>query len=395
MFDFFELERRYMAKKIDYASMYTLRSDGRYQGYWKDSTGKRHTICDRDPKRLYDKIADKEAPVQLTFGLMAERWYAESQARYKDGTWAEYDAPYKRAVDRYGDIPGADLTSADIADHLAEMARQGYGERTIKAQRTVYSLIYKYAAQQHDLVDAARYNPAAMAALPHNRKRPAKRKAPSDSAITKIILGLNSEFGLFPYLLLCTGLRRGEALGLKWGDIDYRRNRIVVERGVTYRKGKKEVGDTKTDDSVRTVPLLPMLSVALAHYEEDDKDAFLFHGEDAHAPLSEATYRRRWHRWCRENGFANKIEYGRTAKRELPRYKYEYTLTAHVLRHGYATLSQRGGLSKETIRDMLGHVNTRTTEIYIHDLNNKTDSEYVRISAAIESEINSIIGAVK
>lgn len=391
MFDFFELERRYMAKKIDYASLYTLRSDGRYQGYWKDSAKKRHIIYDRDPKRLYEKILAKEEPAPLTFRTMAERWYNESQARYKDGTWAEYDAPYKRAVGRCGDIPGAELTSADIADHLNEMARQGYGERTIKAQRTVYSLIYKYAAQQHDLVEAARYNPAAMAALPNNRKRPAKRKAPSDAAITKIIMGLNSSFGLFPYLLLCTGLRRGEALGLKWGDIDYRRNLIVVERGVTYRKGKKEVGDTKTDDSSRTVPMLPMLAIALKHYDEKDKDAFLFHGEDPHAPMSEATYRRRWHRWCRENGFANKIEYGRTSTRELPRYKYEYTLTAHVLRHGYATLSQRGGLAKETIRDMLGHVNTRTTEIYIHDLNSKTVSEYARISAAIEKEINSVI----
>ena len=37
-------------KKINYAEMYTLRKDGRYQGYWRDAVNKRHTICDRDPE---------------------------------------------------------------------------------------------------------------------------------------------------------------------------------------------------------------------------------------------------------------------------------------------------------------------------------------------------------
>lgn len=380
-----------MAKKIDYASMYTLRADGRYMAYWHDKDGKRRAIYDRDPQRLHEKIAEKEAPKPLTFGEMAERWYNDSQARYKDGTWAEYDAPYNRALERFRDTPGAQITSADIALHLSEMARQGYGERTLKAQRTVYSLIYKNAAQLPDLVEAARYNPAALAAIPHDRKRPKKRKAPDDEAITRIILGVNSEFGLFPYLLLCTGLRRGEALGLKWSDVDYKRQVISVDRAVTYRKGKKQVGDTKTDGSIRQVPLLPMLAVALKHYEEKGKDTYIFHGENSKEPLSEATYRRRWHRWCRQNGFADKREDGKTPQRELTHYSYDYNLTAHVLRHGYATLSKRGGLQKEIIKDLLGHENVRTTEIYIHQGVNA--DEYKAIASAIEDEIDKIINA--
>ena len=37
-----------MAKRIDYAALYTLRSDGRYMGYWHDSNKRRHAIYDRD-----------------------------------------------------------------------------------------------------------------------------------------------------------------------------------------------------------------------------------------------------------------------------------------------------------------------------------------------------------
>jgi len=359
---------------MNYAKLFTKRGDGRYVATVVQD-GKRRYLYDRDPEALYKKLEQLKHPDPLTFRALAERWYEDMQAVYKDGTWAMYDAPYNRALERFGDE--TDITSADIALHLAEMAQRGYGERTLKAQRTVYSLIYKHAAQIPELVEAARYNPAALAALPRDRRRPQKRKAPEDEAITRIILGLNSPFGLFPYLLLCTGLRRGEALGLTWGDVDYKRQTIVVNRGVTYRRGKKTVGDTKTEGSVRTVPLLGMLAVALKHYQED-KDHFIFHGEDPLAPLSEATYRRRWHRWCRENGFAVKVGDA-----------WEYHLTAHVLRHGYATLSSRGGLETGVIKDLLGHENERTTEIYIDERPIKME-EFQAIATTIEAAINGI-----
>lgn len=67
-----------MAKKIDYASMFCLRSDGRYQGKWRDAAGALHTTCARDPKVLYERILAKEqdAGRPITFGEIAERWRA-------------------------------------------------------------------------------------------------------------------------------------------------------------------------------------------------------------------------------------------------------------------------------------------------------------------------------
>ena len=381
-------------KGMNYAKLYTKRSDGRYQGYWKDADGKRHAICDRDPERLYHRIEEKTQPETITFGVIAQHWYKESQDILKPGSWAMYDAPYKRATDRMGDVPAAEINSADIAQHLADMAAQGYGERTLKAQRTVYSLVYKFAAQKREYADEIHYNPAAMAQLPHKRKRPAKRQAPDEDAIVSIVLGVNAPFGLFPYLLLCTGLRRGEALGLQWKDVDFRRNSISVNRGVTYRKGGVEVGDLKTEGSCRSVPLMPMLRVVLEAAKpksSDSKEEYIFHGEDASKPMCEATYRRRWHNWCRSNGFAYQIEDGRTKKRGLTHYKWEYTLTAHVLRHGYASLSKWGGLDTSVIKDLLGHENLRTTERYIHGMPDAADRGFSEAASKIEYEINTII----
>ena len=67
-------------KKIDYASLYTLRSDGRYMGFWHEldrydkPTGKRHAIYDRDPERLYHKIQEKETPQRRTLKQVAGEW---------------------------------------------------------------------------------------------------------------------------------------------------------------------------------------------------------------------------------------------------------------------------------------------------------------------------------
>ena len=50
-----------MAKKIDYASLFTLRKDGRYQGCYTNETG-RHYVYDCDPERLFYKLQEKSLP---------------------------------------------------------------------------------------------------------------------------------------------------------------------------------------------------------------------------------------------------------------------------------------------------------------------------------------------
>ena len=65
--------------KINYGKLYTLRADGRYQGYWHEldadglPRGPRHTICDRDPEKLYQRIQAKEQPATLTFAPSRRR----------------------------------------------------------------------------------------------------------------------------------------------------------------------------------------------------------------------------------------------------------------------------------------------------------------------------------
>ena len=102
-----------MAKKIDYASMYTLRKDGRYQGSYTDENG-RHYVYDRDPERLWHKLNDPKEERPLLFRDIAVAWYDKMWDSIKAGAKSCYAANYKRAVERFGERKAADLSAYDI-----------------------------------------------------------------------------------------------------------------------------------------------------------------------------------------------------------------------------------------------------------------------------------------
>lgn len=60
-------------KKINYAAMFTKRSDGRYMGYINEN-GKRRAIYDKDPEKLFIKIRSLENPEPPSFEKVAKAW---------------------------------------------------------------------------------------------------------------------------------------------------------------------------------------------------------------------------------------------------------------------------------------------------------------------------------
>ena len=62
-------------------------------------------------------------------------------------------------------------------------------------------------------------------------------------------------------LAIFTGMRRGEIIGLRWGDIDFENNILHIQWNVTFPKGINDpyIGTTKTESGVRDIPIMPML----------------------------------------------------------------------------------------------------------------------------------------
>lgn len=160
-------------------------------------------------------------------------------------------------------------------------------------------------------------------------------------------------------LLIYTGLRRGELLGLEWKDIDYVNKTLNIVRTSTYVNGKGMITkDTKNSSSTRIIDLSDSAIILLKNYQKWQSIRCLKMGDQ-------------WHDtdrlFTQYNGLpmdANTI--GKWFKQfinttDLPK------VTLHSLRHTNATLMIATGADIRSVSGRLGHSNTSTTlNIYSH-----------------------------
>ncbi len=368
-----------MARKPNYASLYTLRADGRYQGSYTDATG-RHYVYDRDPERLWHKLNDPKEEKPILFEDIAHAWHDAAYETMKDGTAACYTAHYNRALERLHGHRADAITAHDIQSHLLIMKAQGRAASTIRKQKIVYSLIFQYAISDRLYGETIKFNPAANAQLPPGMPRAKKRQAPEDQIVKDIQAhATTAYFGMFAMFLICTGFRRGEALAVKWQDVDFKNRTISCSASINFRTGAPKETTTKTVSGVRTVPLINPLERVLIMPESAKPGDYIFPGEDPSKPMPKKTYDRKWLHYCKDMGYIvdepEKVK-GKN-KRTYVKHHYKPTLTAHELRHGYATILFEAGVDTYTAQRLLGHADIETTiAIYTH-LREKKQNESI------------------
>ena len=346
-------------KKSKYAELYTLRSDGRYQGDYRDADGKRHSVCDRDPERLFRRIQEKKQEAmkpkpEITFRRVAESWEDRHREEIETRTWNNYRPHLAQILDQYGDLPFSQVEPADIVADLARLKAQGLSATVVNSRRSIWRMIYDHAV----ILGVTRYNPVASVKLPKGLKR-GKRQGPTEDQM-KIILGsLEAPFGLFAFLLLCTGLRRSEALALNWADVDLKKDLIHVTKSLDYTNGSRPTYKTpKTAAGTRDVPIISILRDALLAARKTAGSTLLFpappsnRGGKGGGLMPDRAYDGAWQRYCAAVGLMDPA-----TQKPL--------LTAHQLRHGTATLLFESGVDELTAQRILGHSRVEITrEIY-------------------------------
>lgn len=345
-----------MAKKINYAAIFSLRSDGRYQCSYTDETGKRRYLYDRDPEKLYHKLQKAQEPkaeVLLTFRDIAESWERQHRETVTHRTWVNYEPHYQDILTRHGKKQIEDVSAMDVINHLTAAKAKGYSATVVNSIRSIYRMIFDYAVA-HDLFP---YNPVNSVRLPKGLKR-GKRVAPVDEQIRIIFNNIDQPFGLFPVFLLCTGLRKSEALALTWNDIDLENNQISVTKSLDYAVGARPtIKPPKTEAGVRSVPIIDLLHDRLEAAKLASVSEYVFpalpstRGGSGGGLMTLRGYEGAWLRYCEAAGFI-----GDDGKP---------TITAHNLRHGTATLMFEMGVDELTAQKILGHSRIEITrEIY-------------------------------
>ena len=341
-------------KKIDYASMFTRRKDGRYMATYTDENG-RHSIYDKDPERLYHKLQEAQTPKEervQTFGDIAESWEREHREEITIRTWNNYAPHYKDILNRHGGKQIQEVSTLEIVNHLSSAKARGYSATVVNSIRSIYRMIFDYAVA-HDL---AQYNPVTSVRLPKGLSR-GKRIAPTDTQIKAIFENIDAPFGIFPVFLLCTGMRKSEALALTWDDVDLEAREISVTKSIDYTVGANpKLKPPKTEAGVRTVPIIDLLYGKLVEARAVSRSEYLFPAQDSNRSgkggglMTLRGYEGAWQKYCEAAGFL---------------HDGKPTLTAHNLRHGTATLMFELGVDELTAQKILGHSRIEITrEIY-------------------------------
>jgi len=136
------------------------------------------------------------------------------------------------------------------------------------------------------------------------------------------------------YLIYSAGLRVGEVVRLKPQDIDSERLLIHVVQG----KGRKDRYTVLSEISLEQLR---------KYYKLYKPEKWLFPGQDENEFITERTVQRVFENACRIAKINKKV-------------------SVHSLRHSFATHLLEGGIDLRYIQELLGHANSRTTEIYTH-----------------------------
>jgi site-specific recombinase XerD len=156
----------------------------------------------------------------------------------------------------------------------------------------------------------------------------------SSEEITKIINATeNLKHKVVLMTIYSSGLRIGEAINLKIKDIDSARMQVRVEQG----KGKK---DRYTLLSVKNLELLRR------YFLEYKPKFWLFEGANGE--------------------IYSKKSIQMILKKAVEKVGIKKHITVHTLRHSFATHLLEAGTDLRYIQSLLGHANSKTTEIYTH-----------------------------
>ena len=157
------------------------------------------------------------------------------------------------------------------------------------------------------------------------------------------------------------GLRRGEALGLRWGDFEG--DQVHIQRDIDYSRSTAADDTLKTEAADRYVPVPPELKKMLDK-KRGAPDELVFHNTK-NRPLPQATFKRMWCELMVAAGCAVWRE-GGEKERDI-RKQVKPTLTPHYFRHNYVTMLYESGIDPLVAMRIVGHANYQTTaDIYTH-----------------------------
>ena len=382
------------------------RPNGTYQYGWTDANGKRHVIY----AKTLDELREKERKISkdkvdgiksesrfMTVNDMFEKW-KDLKRGLKDNTFSNYIYMYNAFVhDNFGFKRIADLKKSDVKRFYNSLIEdRGLKPATLDSVHTVLHQVFEMAVDDDYIRSNPSNNVIKEIKQAHGIKMERRRALtlPEQKLFLAYLSQNNANSHWYPIFafMLGTGLRVGEATGLRWCDVDLDEGVVDINHTLVYYAhsipGYKEgcyyaINTPKTQSSVRQVPLMDFAKDALEQeklYQEgvglscnitiDDYTDFVFLNKNG-SVHNESSLNRALKRIIRD---CNTEEF---EKSEMPPVLLP-NFSCHTLRHTFTTRMVEAGINIKVIQDALGHSDISTT---VH-INYPHTSDYLKVKAA-------------
>jgi integrase len=244
------------------------------------------------------------------------------------------------------------LTAADVDRLISQKMDSGLSVSSVQRIRFVLA----QAIDQGIRWGSVSRNVARLSRPPKSQRSEGRTLTPAEA---RVLLGaLHGHRNELLYsLMLATGMRRGEALGLQWRDFDEVLRTVSIRRQLKREGAVLVTSDTKTNRSRRSINLPARMVAALVTHKQLKLDqidrgrlptAFIF-TSSVGTPLDPRNLNREFHDICVKAGLGH--------------------WHPHELRHSAASLMLAEGVKLQVVSEVLGHSSIRmTADVYGHIL---------------------------
>jgi len=341
-------------------------------------------------RRLRELLRDVESGglsvERLTVSDIAERWLATVEHCVAARTFFRYRQIVRDfIVADVGSLRLDALRPAHIESALAtwrqrtsEATGRPLSQRSIAHAFNTLMGVCRWAVRMSLL----KRNPCEAVMAPRWQQREMKTLDP-EGAAKLLAAARGTELEIPIIVLLGTGLRRGEAFGLRWSDISFKEARLTVRRSVEMVAGTRREKSPKTARSKRTLALPPFVVGAFLRQKQAQ--------QERHSALG-LSWDDSGYVFDRPDGSPWNLDQFSWRFADLVRRCGIPKIRLHDLRHSYATIALAAGTDLKTISTSLGHSTIAiTANVYAHVTESLHRENAARVDAALGGVVDQAI----